>query len=363
MITDQFIEAVGYIEGAELYGVYSRDLAHAERYAAKHKAAKYWNDLSEMLADPCIDAVYLASPNLFHRAQALACIEAGKHVLIEKPLALTQDDAKGIFDAARAHGVIAMEAMRLVHDPAYQLILDELSRLGAPHSAYLSYLKHSSRYDDLLQGNLTNIFDPRMATGSLMDLGVYPISAAVLLFGMPHTIRGVSEKRIVLTDDEVRQAELNLAEDDQAPSHGSAPKQRPLSKEIDIAGSAVLGYPNICVSIAYSKAVTSTLDCMIAGEAGEIRWQGVGQPQHIRRIDNKGNEERIPNRLRKNQTSHEVGNMEFELEDFVKAIRDKSEPVHANTISEQTLAIVETLREQAGRYCLSRGAMEGISQL
>jgi 1,5-anhydro-D-fructose reductase (1,5-anhydro-D-mannitol-forming) len=90
---------------AELVAVYSRDQGRAEAFAQKHGAKAAYSDLEALLRDPRVGAVFIASPNALHATQTLAAARAGKHVLVEKPMATTLDDAVAMVRACRKAGV------------------------------------------------------------------------------------------------------------------------------------------------------------------------------------------------------------------------------------------------------------------
>uniref|UniRef100_UPI002FC7EC55 Gfo/Idh/MocA family protein n=1 Tax=Bosea sp. (in: a-proteobacteria) TaxID=1871050 RepID=UPI002FC7EC55 len=106
-----FAADLGLIAGARLGAVHSRSLGKARAFASRFGDGSAYDDLDAFLADPSLDAVYIATPNNLHAPQALAAIAAGKPVLIEKPIALSAADAEAIAAAASARGVFAMEAM------------------------------------------------------------------------------------------------------------------------------------------------------------------------------------------------------------------------------------------------------------
>src|SRR5207237_5970520 len=90
---------------SEVVAVASRDEGRAKEFAAKHGARHAYTRYEDLLADPEVDIVYIATPNAHHADQAISAAEAGKHILCEKPLAMTAEDALRIVEAARAHGV------------------------------------------------------------------------------------------------------------------------------------------------------------------------------------------------------------------------------------------------------------------
>ena len=97
--------AINEADGASLAAVMSRDIGRAEAFAQKHGSASAYDDLDALLRDPAVDVVYIASPNALHAEQTVRAAEAGKHVLVEKPMALSVDDAQRMIDACDAAGV------------------------------------------------------------------------------------------------------------------------------------------------------------------------------------------------------------------------------------------------------------------
>ena len=97
--------AINAADGASLAAVMSRDMGRAEAFAQKHGSASAYDDLDALLRDPAVDVVYIASPNALHAEQAVRAAEAGKHVLVEKPMALSVDDAQRMIDACDSAGV------------------------------------------------------------------------------------------------------------------------------------------------------------------------------------------------------------------------------------------------------------------
>ena len=95
---------------AEVTAIAARDLERARRFAAKHKISMAYGSYAQLLADPRIDAVYIAVPNSLHGRWTNAALEAGKHVLCEKPFTANAEEAATIAEAARHSGLVVMEA-------------------------------------------------------------------------------------------------------------------------------------------------------------------------------------------------------------------------------------------------------------
>lgn len=185
-IAGLFAADLGLLPQARIVAAHSRSLEKAQSFAARFGEAKAYDDEAAFLADPAIDAVYIATPNHLHAAQALKAIAAGKPVLIEKPIALASADVEAIAQAAGERGVFAMEALWSRFLPAVRRAREQIAagRIGAIRHirADLSYLhpeEPGSRF-----------FDPDLGGGAAFDLGVYPLSLALHLLGEPQAVSG-----------------------------------------------------------------------------------------------------------------------------------------------------------------------------
>jgi len=192
-ITDSFIEAAIKTGKYQLTAVYSRQLEKAQEFAEKYNVTLCFDSLDEMAASDQLDVVYIASPNSLHAPQAKQFIEHGKHVIGEKPLASNIAEVEALISLAQEKGVVLFEAMKTTYTPNFQLIRETLPKLGKLRKVYLSYCQLSSRYSKYLNGENPNTFNPAFSNGSLMDIGIYPLSAAIGLFGEPNsfTAQGV----------------------------------------------------------------------------------------------------------------------------------------------------------------------------
>ena len=121
-ITERFIEAAREVEGFSLTAVYSRTEDKAKPFAAKYNIPHITTDLKVMLESNWIDAVYIASPNSCHANQAILCMNHGKHVLCEKPIASNVNELKEMIAAAKKNKVLLMEAMKSTLLPIFRTI-------------------------------------------------------------------------------------------------------------------------------------------------------------------------------------------------------------------------------------------------
>ena len=110
-IVNDFVLALKKTPGAVLHAVASRAQASADDFAAKHGFAKAYEGYEALVADPEVDVVYVATPHAFHCDNILMCLEAGKHVLSEKPMAVSGEQAERCIAKAREKGLFLMEGM------------------------------------------------------------------------------------------------------------------------------------------------------------------------------------------------------------------------------------------------------------
>jgi predicted dehydrogenase len=176
-----------HVPDAELVAVASRSAARAEEFAERHGASRWYGSYGELLADPEVDVVYVATPHPQHHAIALAAIRAGKAVLVEKAFTATLGGAEEIVAEARARGVFAMEAMWTRFQPAV-VRLRELLAAGAIGSlvSVQAELGIAREFDPS-----DRLFAPELGGGALLDLGVYVVSLAQMVLGTPQTVHTV----------------------------------------------------------------------------------------------------------------------------------------------------------------------------
>lgn len=172
-------------ELVEVVAVASRDRARAESYAREHGIGRSHGSYEELLADAAVDAVYVALPNALHVEWSRRAVEAGKHVLCEKPLGDRPEDVEALFDLAESKRLVLAEGFMYRHNPQTQR-LDELVREGA--IGRLQLVRTSFTF--LLEREPDVRLDPVLGGGSVLDLGAYCVSGARLLAGEPETVVG-----------------------------------------------------------------------------------------------------------------------------------------------------------------------------
>ncbi|MDE0448424.1 MAG: Gfo/Idh/MocA family oxidoreductase [Spirochaetaceae bacterium] len=167
--------------GARLVAVGSRSAERAARFAAEYGAARAHAGYEALAADPDVHAVYVATPHPQHAAACRLCLEAGKHVLCEKPLTVNAAEARAVAACAREHGVLLMEGMwtRFIPATAALRALIDAGEIGEPHVVHAD-IGFASAPDPA-----SRLFAPELAGGALLDLGVYCVSFASMLLGTP----------------------------------------------------------------------------------------------------------------------------------------------------------------------------------
>jgi predicted dehydrogenase len=180
-IAHEFARALTRVPSARLVAIGSRSRDRADAFAAEHGVARAHASLEALLADDDVDVVYVASPQSEHRRDAVLAAEAGKHVLVEKPFALSAAEAQEVFDAAAANGVFAMEAMWSRFVPAH-VRLRELVAAGVIGDV----LSIDASFGFPLQHDPDHrLHRLELGGGALLDLGVYPVNTALQLLGPP----------------------------------------------------------------------------------------------------------------------------------------------------------------------------------
>jgi predicted dehydrogenase len=173
-------------DDVDVVAVASRDAERARVYADEHGLERAYGGYEQLLADPDVDAVYVSLPNSLHVEWSIRALEAGKHVLCEKPLTRRPEQAERAFDAAERAGRLLMEAFMWRHHPQTK----QLAELVADGSIGELRLVRSAFTFSLT--DLANIrLRPELEGGSLMDVGCYCVSAARLLAGEPEGVAAV----------------------------------------------------------------------------------------------------------------------------------------------------------------------------
>jgi len=181
----------------EILAVASRDQAHGEAYAREHGIPRAYGSYDALLADDDVEAVYISLPNSLHCEWSIRALEAGKHVLCEKPMSRRPAEVEAVFDTAESVDRFCMEAFMWRHNPQTRK-LKELIDDGAIGELRLVRAAFSFPLTDL--GNVR--MRPELEGGGLMDVGCYTVSGTRLLAGEP--VRVTAQQIVGSTGVDVR---------------------------------------------------------------------------------------------------------------------------------------------------------------
>ena len=309
-ITEKFIDAANAVDGFHLTAVYSRKENTAKEFAVKHGATHIYTNLEEMVSSSEIDAVYIASPNSLHAEQSIVCMQHGKHVICEKPLASNQREVKKMIHTAKENNVLLMEAMKSTCTPNFQVIKDHLYKIGPIHRFVANFCQYSSRYNAYKEGTILNAFNPTFSNGAIMDIGIYCIYPMVTLFGPP--------KKVL------------------ASGHL-------LDSGVDGQGTLLFQYEEMEAVIMYSKITNSKLPNEIQGEKGSIIIDKISSPSQVSIVYHDGMIEDLSLPQKENT-------MYYEAKEFIELIKNQQTESTINTLERSliTTQLIDEARKQIG---------------
>jgi predicted dehydrogenase len=183
-IATQFAEGMTMVPDGTIVAVASRAIERADAFADRFGIARRYGDYESLAADADVDAVYVATPHSLHAANSILFLGAHKHVLCEKPLAVTAREVETMVQAARANGVFLMEAMWSRFLPAYRILVDLLGegRIGDPLVVEADFGFRAPVDPD------HRLFAPALAGGATLDLAVYTVQLCTLVLGAPERV-------------------------------------------------------------------------------------------------------------------------------------------------------------------------------
>ena len=190
-ISHSFAQDLRLVPDARLVAAGSRSLERAQAFVDQYGEqgeARAYGSYEELVADESVDVVYVASPHALHEEHTMLALEAGKHVLCEKPMTLEAASTERLFAAAAERGLFLMEAMWMATNPVVRTVLRLLAdgEHGRPIQVHadLGFPVQAEPTDRLL--------DPALGGGALLDMGIYPLTLAHLVLGEPESLVGVA---------------------------------------------------------------------------------------------------------------------------------------------------------------------------
>lgn len=234
-IAKQFATGLGALPDADLVAVGSRSQGRADAFGDQFDVPRRHASYEDLVADPDVDVIYVATPHTCHRDNSILCLEAGKHVLCEKPFAVNAAQAADVISVARERSLFLMEAMWTRFVPAVTKARQWVAE-GAIGDVNLITADFGFRAGINPEGRL---FNPALGGGALLDVGIYPLSLASMILG-PRPAR--------------LETMTNLGE-----------------TGVDELSTVLLGYEGGAMAVLYTAIRTSTaVEARILGTEGRI---------------------------------------------------------------------------------------------
>lgn len=187
-IAHSFVQDLLLVPDARLVATGSRRLERAQAFAEQYDGTAY-GSYEGLIADPGVDVVYVASPHSLHVEHTMLALEAGKHVLCEKPMTLDAASTERLFTAARDRGLFLMEAMWMATNPVIRTVQRLLAEGG--HGAVRQV--HADLGFPVQADPTDRLMDPTLGAGALLDMGIYPLTLAHLVLGEPESLVAVAD--------------------------------------------------------------------------------------------------------------------------------------------------------------------------
>ena len=303
-IAKSFIDGARQICNSEFAAVYSRTQESGSKFAAENKIEKVYTDINEF-ANGDFDAVYIASPNRLHYEQSKLMLQNSKHVICEKPITVEPEELEELQALADEKGLIYVEAIMYMFNPARDLLKEAIGKIGKITSVHFDFSQLSSKYPAYKRGELPNIFNPALATGCLMDLGIYCVYPALDLFGMPNKITACAHF---------------------------------MESGADGSGTAGLLYDDKLVTFTYSKLGQDRLGNQIFGDEGTIKIESISKLINMSVVANNGDESEIIGDVPKETL------MGYEAQGFERFIATPSDE-HYQIMKQRALQVSRVMKQ------------------
>ena len=323
-IVRTILSKVAVTEGIECAAVYSRKLETGKKLADEFGVEKVYTDLDALCSDPELDFIYIASPNSLHYTHVKKALEHGKNVMCEKPFVPTAAEADELIALAKEKDLYLIEMITTLYHPHFAWVKEQLPNVGRLQMVNATFCQYSSRYDNLMAGEQTNIFDPNFKTGCLMDINVYNIYLAVALLGMPDKVQyfaGLHENGI------------------------------------DVHGTVMLQYGDVVCQCIGAKDTMCDNSFLLLGDKGYIHiTPGAGNLRSVRLV-RRGAEDMGPagnNARNKGKDREELELPEdqwfYEIQTITKLIAEGKKDVFRKNmeISRNVMEVMEKARKSAG---------------
>lgn len=243
MIVGMFLHDVALVDHTEVISlcVRPKSLEKGQKIAAEHGIPLVETDYDIFLKNKEIETVYIGIANLVHYEYAKKALEAGKHVILEKPFTVNSTEAKKLAAIAKEKQLFLWEAFIIPYLPSYEIVKNAAAKVGNVKLVHSNYSKISSRYAQYLNGEILPAFDLSLAGGALYDLNIYNLHFTIGIFGKPKAAHYYPTKGY---------------------------------NGVDTSGIAVLEYDTFSAVCSAAKDSTSPSGFVIQGDAGTLRGEG-----------------------------------------------------------------------------------------
>lgn len=257
-IANTFASDLVFDPNATIVAVGSRSQEAADTFGNKHNIPKRYGSYEALADDPDVDVIYIGTPHPFHYDNTLMCLNAGKHVLVEKPIGLSADQARSMITRARNRKLFLMEAMWTRFFPAYRHLKKMIDddTLGDIRMIRADFSHQGVPVDEEHR-----LFNLGLGGGALLDIGIYPVAFAFGMAGKPDHITGVAT----------------------------------IGKTgVDYQSSMLFNYDNGPMAILSSSMVTASVsEAYVTGTKGVVRIPGNWWQPKALHIKMEGEEERV----------------------------------------------------------------------
>lgn len=254
-ISSDFIKAARLDSRANPYAICSRNIETATKFKTDNTLEVAYTDYSAMINDSNIDIIYIASPNGLHFENAKDAIKAGKHCLIEKPIALRPAEINELYKLAKKHNVFIMEAYVSLMYHTFNKVKEWIDTLGEIGKVDFHLDQQTRHFHAYLEGQDFNVFNGKMGGGALRDLGPYTIYPLISWFGEP------MQSHYFSTKNELGADETTLV---------------------------LCHYQTFSSTIHVSKMLTDKRPNLISGDNGYIEIDHINAMESIKLFDAKG---------------------------------------------------------------------------
>lgn len=306
-IADTVADTLERMPEAECYAVASRDRARAEAFKEKHGFQIAYGSYGEMLSDPKVELVYIATPHVFHAEQMLTCIAYRKPVLCEKPFTINAKEAEEVQRAAKAAGVFAAEAIWPRYMPSRKMVREAAESGTAGH---ISALTANLFYP---VGGVERMKNPLLGGGALLDVGVYSLNFALMAFG-----------------NDIVRVDSSMA---------------PTEAGVDAMNSVTLHYADGRMAFCSSGMVArSDRKGILFGDKGYIIVENINNPQSVSVFDMQ---DRL---ISKAEVPEQISGYEYQFRECFRAISEGKTEAPSMPLSESVfvMKLMDDIRRQWG---------------